>query len=57
MNRALYMDARKNKTLRPYVYIRLDDETREQVKEAARKDGSNMTIWIRQLIKRELTNV
>ena len=51
------MDARKNKTLRPYVYIRLDDETREQVKEAARKDGSNMTIWIRQLIKRELTNV
>ena len=51
------MKTSKSAALNDYIYIRLDDSTKEKVKEAAKKDGSNMTIWVRQLIMRELANV
>ena len=47
----------KNKKPREdYVYIRLDKPLKKAIKSRAEKDGSNMTIWVRQLIMRELSN-
>lgn len=51
------MKRKKTATPSDYIYIRLDDSTKEKVKIAAQRDGSNMTIWVRQLIMRELANV
>lgn len=38
----------------PYIYIRLDNNIKDCIKARAKADGCNMTIWIRQLIIREL---
>lgn len=48
------MKQRKNKDLNDYVYIRLSNSIKKSVREIAKNEGSNMTIWIRQLIMREL---
>lgn len=37
-----------------YIYIRLDKKTKMALRKVAKKDGSNMTIWVRQLVLREL---
>lgn len=37
-----------------YVYIRLDKEIKGKLKRISSDDGSNMTIWIRQLIIKTL---
>ena len=50
------MKKSKKKPFSEYVYIRLDDSIKKRVKEKAALDGSNMTIWIRQLIMRELNH-
>ena len=38
------------KKQREYIYIRLEDATKNKVKELAASEGVNMTIWVRQLI-------
>lgn len=48
------MKRRKNKNFSNYIYIRLDENIKNLIKEAAKKDGSNMTIWVRQLIMRTI---
>lgn len=49
---------RKNTSnLADYVYIRLGHETKERVKTLAVESGSNMTLWIRQLIVREVNRL
>lgn len=49
-------NTKKNNTLGTHIYIRMDVETKERIKALAVQDGSNLTIWVRQLIKRELAN-
>lgn len=48
------MKQAKNKGLDDYIYIRLDKKTKKELKKKARESGSNMTIWVRQLVLREL---
>lgn len=48
------MKKNKPKKFIPYLYVRLDEKEKERVKKRAEKDGSNMTIWVRQLIFNEL---
>lgn len=38
-----------------YIFIRLDENLKKRLKEQAKVDGSNMTIWVRQLIMKALT--
>ena len=33
-----------------YIFIRLDKKLKKRLKEQAKLEGSNMTIWVRQLI-------
>lgn len=49
------METGKSKHLNDYIYIRLGKSVKNKVKKIAEKDGSNMTIWIRQLIIREVS--
>lgn len=49
-----HMESLENDT---YVYIRLPAEIKRQIEERAAADGSNMTIWVRQLIMKALSNV
>lgn len=37
-----------------YIYIRLDKKTKRALRKIARQEGSNMTIWVRQLVLREI---
>lgn len=46
---------KKTKDLADYVYIRLGVDVKERVKNIATLSGSNMTIWIRQLIMNEIS--
>lgn len=48
------MKQSKNKGLDDYIYIRLDRKTKKELKRKAKESGSNMTIWVRQLVLREL---
>jgi hypothetical protein len=45
---------RKNKNLGDYVYIRLSKDMKKELKKRAELEGSNMTIWVRQLVMRAL---
>lgn len=49
------MTAKKQK-FGNYVYVRLDDGDKDKLKEIARKDGSNMTVFIRRLIIKAIRN-
>jgi predicted DNA-binding protein len=46
---------KKSSELADYVYIRLGVDVKERVKNIATVSGSNMTIWIRQLIMNEIS--
>lgn len=48
------MKSTKNKHLADYIYIRIGKESKKALKERAKLDGSNMTIWVRQLILKTL---
>lgn len=44
----------KTEDLEEYIYIRLTKNIKTLVKERAKQEGSNMTIWIRQLVIKAL---
>lgn len=48
------MKQKKNKHLEDYVYFRLGKDAKKDVKARAKAEGSNMTIWLRQLILKTL---
>lgn len=37
-----------------YIHVNLGIPLKNKVKKRSRKEGSNMTVWVRQLIMREL---
>lgn len=51
---SIKMKSKKNKELRPYIYIRFSQTERDRLKDCAKKDGSNMTIWARQALIKAL---
>lgn len=51
------MKPHRNKDLDEYIYIRLTKAIKKRIKDRAKIDGSNMTIWARQLIIRELDSL
>lgn len=48
------MKQAKNKGLDDYIYIRLDKKTKKELKKKAKESGSNMTIYVRQLVLRDM---
>lgn len=48
------MSRKKPKEISDYIYIRLPADTKKRIQEYAKSEGSNVTIWVRQLIIREL---
>jgi len=46
----------KNGHLDDYIYIRVGGSIKKKIVAQAEKEGSNMTIWVRQLVMRELAN-
>ncbi len=44
----------KNERLKDYIFIRVGESIKGKIKERAKKEGSNMTIWTRQLIIKTL---
>lgn len=48
------MESCKNKELSDYIYVRLNEETKKLLKQKVASEGSNMTIYVRQLIMREV---
>lgn len=48
------MKRHKNNDLEEYIYIRLTKSIKQRIKIRAKTEGSNMTIWARQVLMREL---
>lgn len=48
------MKKRKQIDSKEYIFIRLDENLKKRLKEQSKLDGSNMTIWVRQLIMKAL---
>ncbi len=44
----------ENRDLGDYIYIRLTKSIKKKLKRIAKEEGSNMTIWVRQLVMKEL---
>lgn len=44
----------KKTNLDDYIYVRMNKSIKKQIKERAEKEGSNSTIWVRQLIIKTL---
>lgn len=47
---------KKTRSYDDYIFVRLNKNLKDKIKERAENDGSNMTIWVRQQLIKILQN-